>query len=1633
MTQAMRFDITARDGASVTFDKVTRSAEALRRELVRLDAVKAEPKLRLDGTAKALQEVEQLRTRLAGLGSSTVTPKVRLDGHDQAMRQVDQLRARLAGLTDTRVRVRVDVDANELTPLQQRLNALSDRSVAVRLSSPSAAEINRLSRLRDALNDLRDHQDRRIRLTVSGLDPSTPSLLRRTARYLAELKAVGDVRIRIDLDGAAEALAALLQIRAQLRGLRDRRINVEVRGTNAALAIVLRLGTALGALALPGTLAAGVTTIGGLTVSIGGLIGALGLVPAVALGAGAALGTLLLGLGGIGNAISKLAAAEEQAATGAGTAAAAREAAAERIRSAVDALADAEEAADRQSIDGARDVADARQSLADARVSAAEQIAAAEEALAEAEQQSAERVADARQAYADSQTQSAERVADARRSLADVEERSAERIQRAIRDVADAQERARESIESAQRAVTEAREQAADAAERAADQIADAERGVARAQEDRLDAQRQLTRAIEDATEAQEDLDLALRGGALSEERAVLRLAEAQEKLSAARASGVSGRELRELDLDAREAALTLDEARERYVDLQQEAAKSATAGVNGAEGVVTARQRVADAIARESEAEASLAQAREDARHTELEGTQRIADARAELARAERDAERSVTDARAERVRAERDATRDIADARQSLARAEQQATRDIADARRALDRAETDGARQRADAEKNLARARTEGARDVAAAEQSLARTVEQAARQQADAAERVIDAQGDVARALADTGTAAAAAGIKADLAMADLAPNAQELVRVLRALRPAWDDVRLDVQQRYLAGIAGEVQDLAGRYLPILKTGLGGIADSFNRGVKSYAEWARQSDTLADTETIFRNLTAAAVELEPAGTNVAAALTDIGVVGSQILPELADQFTASTGRAREFVEEARRTGQLEAWMRRGVEQVGLLTSTLGNLGGISVSVFNAADDAGLGFLETLERGTGAVDDFFNSARGENTLRALFTEARAGVDALTPGIALLADGTADMTAEFANTGGIESSGRALTNIAEVIAPLLPMLGELAGETMDNLADGASVAARLLTPVVDGTRSLLEFLGPVAPAAAAMGVAFLVLGPVNAAITAMGVRLAALAAQAGLSATASAGIATAFSRVGSAIPIAGAALIGVGLLYEEFGSKADTAAGKVIDGSISMQQAIDAEVEQLARGTWHWDKDAQAKELNALATANVVAELDRQYAALSPMEQLQADVAMAQGRLNDEVMRFGADSPQAAAAADSLRAAQERLRVAEDDVTRATETHTDAMKRQADEAYAAQDAQFAYERALFQLEDAQQRVAESKARGAAGARDLARAELDVREAQVAVTRSAGVLAGAQDVLDGSSDGVTRSLQAQKDEAFRLAQTQVGPGRDAALRLAASLADSGSSADRARLQALGLKLEVQRIPGRRDTYIAVAADTGYMYQVGQYLDNVARPRTVYLTGVYRGVDIRASTPGRLASGGVVRLAEGGVTRMADSGILPGHTPGRDVHDFVSPTGGRLLLSGGEAVMRPEWTRAVGENFINTANAAARSGGVEGVRRLMGEQRPGPARAGRVSASRGFMAAPAPQRSPDIAGPIVASLAALRADLRTLRREVSIVQNYYGLAGADLPAKLAQVERTNAELGVFGA
>jgi hypothetical protein len=86
----------------------------------------------------------------------------------------------------------------------------------------------------------------------------------------------------------------------------------------------------------------------------------------------------------------------------------------------------------------------------------------------------------------------------------------------------------------------------------------------------------------------------------------------------------------------------------------------------------------------------------------------------------------------------------------------------------------------------------------------------------------------AQDSLASAQAKSAASAAALAAK----IIPLAPAAQKFVDAVKALKPAFEDLRLDVQQRLFQGLDTTVTNLGKAWIPALKVTLGSYADTFN---------------------------------------------------------------------------------------------------------------------------------------------------------------------------------------------------------------------------------------------------------------------------------------------------------------------------------------------------------------------------------------------------------------------------------------------------------------------------------------------------------------------------------------------------------------------------------------------------------------------------------------------------------------------------------------------------------------------------------------------------------------------------------------------------------------------------------
>lgn len=234
-------------------------------------------------------------------------------------------------------------------------------------------------------------------------------------------------------------------------------------------------------------------------------------------------------------------------------------------------------------------------------------------------------------------------------------------------------------------------------------------------------------------------------------------------------------------------------------------------------------------------------------------------------------------------------------------------------------------------------------------------------------------------------------ASAASTAAAAAMAKLAPNAQEFVRAMQDLKPAFLDLRGVVQQNLFAGLSQSLRTLVASDMPMLKDGLGDIATAWNGTLKALMGAYGSDSTKSLLGQLFGNTAEAQTIMNKAIDPLVNAFGVLSVAGSKTLPHLADVFDRLATRFDDFITAADQDGRLDKWIAEGERGFADLGNILLNLG----KTFNSIHEAlgGPGMLSTLENLTERMADFFGSARGQGELRAFFADGRAMLDEWKP----------------------------------------------------------------------------------------------------------------------------------------------------------------------------------------------------------------------------------------------------------------------------------------------------------------------------------------------------------------------------------------------------------------------------------------------------------------------------------------------------------------------------------------------------------------------------------------------------------------------------------------------------------------
>ncbi|GGV34351.1 hypothetical protein GCM10010293_36800 [Streptomyces griseoflavus] len=596
------------------------------------------------------------------------------------------------------------------------------------------------------------------------------------------------------------------------------------------------------------------------------------------------------------------------------------------------------------------------------------------------------------------------------------------------------------AVETAQRGLATAQRALADARVQAEERVQDALRSVA-------DAERSLTRTVADAARDQADAKLKVTD-------AVRELAEAQEdardvQADLTEARRDAAREIEDLNSKLANSRLEEREAAQAMADAEKALRAAQAKPGNRPEDIARlqlAYDQAAQAVADQALETKQLAEDAAKANKAGVEGSDKVREAQERIA----DAQRKVEDR-----------TRALARAREDQRRTEVDSAQEIADAQRAL-----------GEAQRGVDDARRDGARQVADAQRSVA----------------------DAAAAVADAQAAAAGQASQFDQAMAKLAPNARSFVTAVRGLGPAWEDMKLSVQNRLFEGLDDTVTTLGQATIPVLKRGLTETAGVWNQMAKNAAGAVTEMARTGLLDKVLDGATANLKAFERAPAQIVTALGQLSVAAQPAFHALSQQMAGALTSFTDGIAKSFASGGLEQAIGSAFGILSQFGTLLGNVLGTVNQIFKAASDAGGQMVGSLAAVFGELRRVLATDEMQASMRSLFGSVAQIVSALVPilgavvqaavpllaaiapPIALIASVLGPVLVQLATTigavllpivdamGGVMVIiGTALTELVQAVMPLLVPIGELMATWINSLAPALVPVVNVILSVVD------------------------------------------------------------------------------------------------------------------------------------------------------------------------------------------------------------------------------------------------------------------------------------------------------------------------------------------------------------------------------------------------------------------------------------------------------------------------------------------------------------------------------------------------------------------------------------------
>lgn len=760
-------------------------------------------------------------------------------------------------------------------------------------------------------------------------------------------------------------------------------------------------------------------------------------------------------------------------------------------------------------------------------------------------------------------------------------------------------------------------------------------------------------------------------------------------------------------------------------------------------------------------------------------------------------------------------------------------------------------------------------------------------------------------------------------KLNEALEKLSPNARKFVLASQGFAQSFEPIRRGVQDRLFEGLSGQMTPLANNLLPTTKKGMYGVATAFNSGAKEAAAFGRTDFARGSLNTVFDGTTQIMTTLAGAVQPALNIITRLAVAGIPLAKRMAEWATNGVKAASAFLTSKKGAD----FLTNAVDKAGDTLAQLGRIGanfavGL-ISSLGTAKNEGVGVLDTLENLTAKFKTWAQSAHGQQGMTEFWALLRNILKQVSEVLPLLLGPFAALVKVIASLPpGVQG---VVTQFAAWAIVLVPLSGKVMG--LIGVVGGligifgkmrAAITAVAASSVVSGMTTRLsgafESLRSNVSAAE---------GPLNKFKTAVG-------GISGVASRARTALSGASGLLGGPWGIALAAGIGAVALFasrhqeaeerirefsdavkEDSGALGENTRAKVInrlesDGLLKTAQKLGINV-KLFTDAALGNKDALAQVNTQLekTTTGMQAVGGRGASTATQWKTMSGEAKFLSGSLNDtnselaqSVQAYNRTTTalgQTKGAINPVVAGNNQIAVSADKAAIKTDNLTRKLSAFNDKAADADLAAIDFKESLNRLSDA------------------------ITKGNNGISKKTGLFNINTTKGRENNRMVIDAIRAAADHADKL----VKQGRSV------DYANRQFQNEIGKLRGVLSQMGLSR--GAIDKLIAKYAD------MAKKINNSTNGIKDRRVKIHVNADGTVNLPGGTKA-----------SIFAKGGILPGYTPGRDVHYFHSPDGNTIGLSGGEAVMRPEFTRGAGAQWVEEMNYIARTGGPTAVREALG-------------------------------------------------------------------------------------